>query len=107
MTFNLPYSKISSYIAKFAADVRNEIVVLTQLPGTHVTTASVRDGSGVVSVVCDTFFDVGLLRTYAEATTFAMNAQVSPLLLTRSAFNAAYAPVASCTAEIRPRFAGE
>lgn len=107
MTFSMPYSKISSNVAEFAADVQNEIVALTQLPGTHVTTLSVRDGNGVVIAVVDAFFDVELLRTYAEATTFAMNAQVSPILLTRSAFNAAYAPVTSSKAEIRPRFAGE
>lgn len=105
MTFDMPFSKISANAARFAADLRAELAALTQLPETHVTTTSVTSGS--VIATCDVFFDVELLRTYAEATTFAMNAQIGPASLTRTAFNALYAPVASCIPEIRPRFAGE
>lgn len=106
LTFNMPYAKVSgSSTAQFAADVEAELRELTQLPPTHVTTSTVVPGS--VIATCDVFFDVALLRTYAEATAFAMNAQVGPAFLTRAAFNARYAPVSACTAEIRPRFAGE
>lgn len=105
LTFNMPFEKISSNIAAFSYALEAELRELTQLPPTHVQTASVKSGS-VIAVV-DVFFDAALLRTYAEATTFAMNSQVSPIALTRSAFNAQYAPVYSCLASIRPRFAGE
>ena len=81
--------------------------MLTQLPTTHVTMVSVVGDGSSVTAVFDAFYDVSFLRTYAEATTFAMNAQVSPSLLGRSAFNAQYAPVAMCFAEIRLRMAGE
>lgn len=74
LTFDMPFSKVSPNLAAFAADLASELMALTQLPGSHVLTTSVREGS--VVAVCDVFFDVALLRTYAEATTFAMNAQV-------------------------------
>lgn len=107
MTFNMPYAKISANPSKFASDLQTELVMLTQLPTTHVTMVSVVGDGSSVTAVFDAFYDVSFLRTYAEATTFAMNAQVSPSLLGRSAFNAQYAPVAMCFAEIRLRMAGE
>lgn len=114
INFRLPYSVIAASVPAFTAALQNELAAVTQLPAaairvTSVTgsTGSTRSSGGGIVAGADAWFDAGLQRTYADATTFAMGVQVSPGLLTRAGFAAQYASPYSCTVELHPRFIGE
>jgi hypothetical protein len=107
LSFDMPFAKVSANISQFATDLEAELIEQTRLPATHVNMTTVKEGAAnSVIVTCDIFYDVALQRTYPEAATFALNAYVSPVLLTRYPFNVKYAAVSSCFAELRPRFEG-